>query len=160
VRLLIAAVGRLKQGPERELFAHYLDRVEKLGRKLKFAPVTAIEIAESRAQDESERLRAEAKALLAKIPQGDKVICLDRRGDDLDSAAFSRALSAFRDSGVPGIACVIGGPDGLASAALERANLIVSFGRITLPHGLVRIVLAEQIYRAMTILSGHPYHRA
>jgi 23S rRNA (pseudouridine1915-N3)-methyltransferase len=160
MRLVIAAVGRLKQGPERELFAHYLARAEALGRKLKLTPVTAIEIAESRAQNESERMRAEAKALLAKISPGDKVICLDRRGDDLDSEAFSRALRAFRDSGAPGLVYAIGGPDGLAGAALERANLIVSFGRTTLPHGLVRIVLIEQIYRAMTILSGHPYHRS
>jgi 23S rRNA (pseudouridine1915-N3)-methyltransferase len=160
MRLLIAAVGRLKQGPERELFTHYVACAEALGRKLKLKPLTTVEISESRAQDEPERMRAEAKALLGKISPGDKLICLDRRGDDLDSVAFSLALKAFRDNGAPGLAYVIGGPDGLASAALDRANLIVSFGRITLPHGLVRIVLAEQIYRAMTILSGHPYHRA
>jgi 23S rRNA (pseudouridine1915-N3)-methyltransferase len=160
MRLLIAAIGRLKQGPERELYTHYLARAEALGRKLKLTPLITVEIAESRAQHESERMRAEAKALLAKIPPGDKVVCLDRRGDDLDSEAFSHGLRAFRDGGARGLVYVVGGPDGLASAALERADLIVSLGRITLPHGLVRIVLAEQIYRAMSILAGHPYHRA
>jgi 23S rRNA (pseudouridine1915-N3)-methyltransferase len=160
VRLLIAAVGKLKQGPERELFAHYLARAEALGRKLKLAPLASIEVAESRQQHQSDRMRAEAKVLLAKIPPGDKVVCLDRRGDDLDSEKFAHGLIAFRDSGAPGLVYVIGGPDGLASAALDRADLIVSFGRITLPHGLARLVLAEQLYRAMTILSGHPYHRA
>jgi 23S rRNA (pseudouridine1915-N3)-methyltransferase len=158
MRLLIAAVGKLKQGPERELFAHYLARAEPLGRKLNL-PLAVIEVAEAKSSSAAAGCRAEAQALLAKIPAGFKLIGLDREGDQLSSEAFAVWLTKLRDGGTPGIAFMIGGAAGLGSAALDNADKVLSLGPMTLPHGLARIVLAEQIYRAETIVSGHPYHR-
>jgi 23S rRNA (pseudouridine1915-N3)-methyltransferase len=159
MRLLIAAVGKLKQGPERELFAHYLDRAEAIGRKISLAPLNAIEVAEAKAATAQARMEAEAKTLLAKLPSSHRLICLDRGGDQLGSEEFAQALAKFRDGGAQGLAFFIGGADGLGLAAQFKADRIVSLGPMTLPHGLARIVLAEQIYRAGTLLTGHPYHR-
>jgi 23S rRNA (pseudouridine1915-N3)-methyltransferase len=159
MRLLIAAVGKLKQGPERELFAHYLDRAEAIGRKISLAPLSAIEVAEAKAATAQARMEAEAKTLLAKLPSSHRLICLDRGGDQLGSEEFAQALAKFRDGGAQGLAFFIGGVDGLGLAAQFKADRIVSLGPMTLPHGLARIVLAEQIYRAGTLLTGHPYHR-
>ena len=159
MRLLIAAVGKLKHGPERELFAHYLDRAEAIGRKTGLSPLSAIEVAEAKAATAQARMEAEAKTLLAKLPSSYKLICLDRGGDQLGSEEFAQALAKFRDGGAQGLAFFIGGADGLGLAAQFKAHRVVSLGPITLPHGLARIVLAEQIYRAGTLLTGHPYHR-
>jgi 23S rRNA (pseudouridine1915-N3)-methyltransferase len=159
MRLLIAAVGKLKHGPERELFAHYLDRAEAIGRKTGLSPLSAIEVAEAKAVTAQARMEAEAKTLLAKLPSSYKLICLDRGGDQLGSEEFAQALAKFRDGGAQGLAFFIGGADGLGLAAQFKADRVVSLGPITLPHGLARIVLAEQIYRAGTLLTGHPYHR-
>jgi 23S rRNA (pseudouridine1915-N3)-methyltransferase len=160
MRLLIAAVGRLKQGPERELFAHYLTRAEALGRNLGLAPLTSVEVPEVKAGSVDARCEAEAAALLAKVPPSHKLVCLDRTGDLLSSEDFARSLAKFRDGGAPGLVFLVGGADGLGRAALAKADLKLSLGPMTLPHGLARIVLAEQLYRAETILAGHPYHRA
>lgn len=161
MRLLIAAVGKLKQGPERQLCTHYLGRAEALGRNLGLSPISLIELPESRAPKASARRTAEAEAQLAKLPSDFAVICLDPAGKQLLSEAFASELAGRRDGGeVPGLAFLLGGPDGLGEAALRRAVLSLSLGPMTLPHGLARIVLAEQVYRAMTILAGHPYHRA
>jgi 23S rRNA (pseudouridine1915-N3)-methyltransferase len=160
MRLLIAAVGRLKRGPERELFAHYLSRAEALGRNLGMTPSGSVEVPEAKAGTTEARCAAEAGALLAKVPPSHKFICLDRTGDQLSSEAFARLLAKFRDGGLVGLVFLIGGADGLAPEALAKADQVLSLGSLTLPHGLARIVLAEQIYRALTILSGHPYHRA
>ena len=159
MRLLIAAVGKLKHGPERELFAHYLDRAEAIGRKTGLSPLSAIEVAQAKAATAQARMEAEAKTLLAKLPSSYKLICLERGGDQLDSEEFAQALAKFRDGGAQGLAFFIGGADGLDLAAQFKADRVVSLGPITLPHGLARIVLAEQIYRAGTLLTGHPYHR-
>lgn len=160
MRLLIAAIGKLKQGPERDLFAHYLGRAEAAGRKLHLSPLTLIEVAESKAATANARKEAEAETLLAKVPASHKRICLDPGGERLGSEEFAKALAKFRDGGAQGLAFLIGGADGLGLAALFKADLVLSLGPMILPHGLARIVLAEQIYRAATILSGHPYHRA
>ena len=160
MRLLIAAVGKLKQGPERELFAHYLGRAEAAGRKLHLSPLNSIEVAESRAATAEAGKRAEAASLLGKVPPSHKIVCLDPGGEALGSEAFATLLAKLRDGGAEGIAFLIGGADGLSAEARAKAAKTLSLGPLTLPHGLARIVLAEQIYRAMTILSGHPYHRA
>ena len=160
MRLLIAAVGKLKQGAERELCAHYLARAEALGRSLSLSPLASIELAESRAATDNARKTAEAEALLAKVPAAHALVCLDPGGKMLSSEELAGALADFRDGGTAGLAFLIGGADGLGQAARERADLVLSLGPMTLPHGLARIVLAEQLYRAMTILAGHPYHRA
>ena len=159
MRLLIAAVGKLKHGPERELFAHYLDRAEAIGRKTGLSPLSAIEVAEAKAATAQARMEAEAKTLLAKLPSSYKLICLDRGGDQLGREEFAQALAKFRDGGARGLAFFIGGADGLGLAAQFKADRVVSLGSMTLPHGLARIVLAEQVYRAGTLLAGHPYHR-
>jgi 23S rRNA (pseudouridine1915-N3)-methyltransferase len=159
MRLLIAAVGKLKQGPERELYAHYLARAEAAGRSLGLAPFTQIEIPESRDAAPAGRRRDEAAALLAKLPSPHKLVCLDRGGEAATSEAFAEALGKFRDEGARVLCFVIGGADGLGEEALARADWTLSLGALTLPHGLARVVLAEQIYRAATILAGHPYHR-
>ena len=160
MRLLIAAVGKLKQGPERELFAHYLGRAEAAGRKLHLSPLTVLEVAESKATTAGARIQAEAEALLAKVPSSHRLVCLDRQGEALSSAAFAELLAKWRDGGTEGVAFLIGGADGLPPETLAKAAKAISLGPMTLPHGLARIVLAEQIYRAATILAGHPYHRA
>lgn len=160
MRLLIAAVGRLKQGPERDLFRHYLDRIEMAGSKLGLAPVTVIEVPESRGPTAAARTAAEAMVMLGKVPPSHKLVCLDREGEQLGSAEFAGAIGKYRDSGTPGLAFLVGGAEGLAPEVLARADLKLSLGRMTLPHGLARIVLAEQLYRAATIIAGHPYHRA
>ena len=160
MRLVIAAIGKLKQGPERDLFAHYLGRAEAAGRKLHLSPLTAIEVAESKAATASARKAPEAQALLAKIPSAHLTVCLDPGGEVLSSEALARLLAKFRDEGTDGVAFVVGGADGLGTDVLAKAARLVSLGPMTLPHGLARIVLAEQIYRAATILAGHPYHRA
>ena len=159
MRLLIAAVGKLKQGPERELLAHYLDRAEALGRKLGLSPLTVIEVPESKAGTAALRRDAEGQALLAKVPRDYKITCLDGTGDGLSSEAFAQSLAKARDGGASGLAFLLGGAEGLGREALARADQVLSLGQMTLPHGLARIVLAEQLYRAATILAGHPYHR-
>jgi len=159
MRLLIAAVGKLKQGPERSLGTHYLGRAEALGRRLNLSPLTSIELPESRASAADARRNAEALALLAKVPADFQMLCLDPAGKPLSSEDFARLLARLRDGGTGGLAFLIGGPDGLGQAALDAAKMSLSLGPMTLPHGLARIVLAEQLYRAMTILAGHPYHR-
>ena len=160
MRLLIAAIGKLKQGPERELFAHYLGRAEAAGRKLRLSPLSMIEVAESKAATAPARNKAEGEALLAKVPASHRLICLDRTGQSLSSEAFAGLLAKLRDGGQEGVAFLIGGPDGLAPEVIAQAAKTVSLGPMTLPHVLARTVLAEQIYRAATILAGHPYHRA
>ena len=160
MRLLIAAVGKLKLGSERELSAHYLGRAVALGRSLSLSPLTTVELPESKAENARARRTAEAKALLAKVPPAFHRICLDPAGKALSSEAFARILTELRDSGTAGVAFLIGGPDGLGDGVRDEAHFSLSLGPMTLPHGLARIVLAEQLYRAMTILAGHPYHRA
>jgi 23S rRNA (pseudouridine1915-N3)-methyltransferase len=159
MRLLIAAVGKLKQGPERELCAHYLARAEALGRSQGLSPLSTVELSEAKAADAKSRRAAEADALLAKVPPNHTLICLDPGGKMLSSEALAGLLGKAKDEGAAGLAFLIGGPDGLGEAVQERAELALSLGPLTLPHGLARIVLAEQIYRATTILAGHPYHR-
>lgn len=160
MRLIVAAVGRLKDGAERELFRRYAARVDPAGRPLGIGPLSIVEIAESRAGAAPARRQAEARGLLAKLPAGATLVALDERGDGLDSAGFAQALAAWRARGTDALAFAVGGPDGLGDAAAARAARRLSLGPMTLPHGLARIVLAEQLYRALTILTGHPYHRS
>ncbi|MGA7546047.1 MAG: 23S rRNA (pseudouridine(1915)-N(3))-methyltransferase RlmH [Methyloceanibacter sp.] len=159
MRLLIAAVGKLKQGPERELCAHYLARAEAAGRALGIGPLSLIEVPESKGATAASCRKQEATALFAKLPSPHKLVCLDRTGEAMSSEAFAQALAKVRDEGARTLAFLIGGADGLGQEALVRADRRLSLGALTLPHGLARIVLAEQIYRAATILAGHPYHR-
>ncbi|XSG81841.1 MAG: 23S rRNA (pseudouridine(1915)-N(3))-methyltransferase RlmH [Methyloligella sp. ZOD6] len=159
MRLQIAAVGKLKRGSERELLTTYLDRAQASGRAMGFGPVTQVELPEAKQSGAVTRKAAEADALLQKIPTDAKIVALDPGGRSLSSEAFADRLCAMRDETVPCVSFAIGGADGLGKGVLERADLTLSLGPMVLPHGLARIVLVEQLYRAMTILAGHPYHR-
>ena len=160
MRLIVAAVGRLKDGAERELLEKYRSRFEAAGRRLGLGPAVWHEVSESRAGTPAQRCSEEASALLKLARDAERVIVLDIGGKPLSSDAFAGTLARMRDGGAKAAAMLIGGPDGLAPAILEAAHLKLSLGAITLPHGLARIVLAEQLYRAATILAGHPYHRS
>lgn len=160
MRLLIAAVGRLKAGPERELFERYVERTNAAGRAVSLAPLEITEIPESQTRRPADRMTEEAEKLNAAVPSGARRILLDARGRNLTSEDFAAKLAGMRDQGAPVAAFLIGGADGLGVKANTGGDLSVSFGAATFPHQIVRILLAEQIYRAITILSGHPYHRS
>jgi 23S rRNA (pseudouridine1915-N3)-methyltransferase len=158
MRVLIAAIGRMKQGPERELVARYLERAAGTGRPLALTGFEVAESSESRAGSAEARKTEEARVLRAAVPEGVKVV-LDERGRPMGSEAFAWQLARWRDDGRPAATFLIGGPDGLDPALARDADLTLSFSPLTWPHQLVRIMLAEQLYRATTILAGHPYHR-
>jgi 23S rRNA (pseudouridine1915-N3)-methyltransferase len=159
MRLVVAAVGRLKQGPERELSGLYCERASNLGRPLGLREIEIVEVRESRAQDAERRRTEESIALANVIPDGAIVVALDQRGESLDSLALAGLLRKWRAEDRAALCFVIGGADGLAPSLVERAQLRLAFGAATWPHQLVRIMLLEQLYRAGTILAGHPYHR-
>jgi 23S rRNA (pseudouridine1915-N3)-methyltransferase len=150
----------MKQGPERELAERYRKRFDEVGRKLGFRGLDIHEIPESRARDAATRMAEEAAAILAAIPEKSAVVALDQRGDNIDSTAFARHLGRWRDQQVGNTIFLIGGADGLSPDLRRKAKLGLAFGAATWPHQLVRVMLLEQIYRAATILAGHPYHRA
>jgi 23S rRNA (pseudouridine1915-N3)-methyltransferase len=160
MRLLVVSIGRLKQGPERELAERYRERFEDIGRKLGFRGLEIHEISESRARDAATRISEEAAAISAAIPEKCVLVALDERGKSIDSVTFARELGRWRDDGIADTIFTIGGADGLSPDLQRRANLRIAFGSATWPHQMVRVMLLEQIYRAATILSGHPYHRA
>jgi 23S rRNA (pseudouridine1915-N3)-methyltransferase len=159
MRIVVAAVGRLKQGPERELSERYRKRAADAGRGVGFRGIEIIEIRESKARETEKRVIEESIALANVIPEDAVTIVLDERGENLDSLEFSREIMRWRDAGRPTAIFVIGGADGLAASLRERADLRLAFGAATWPHQLVRIMLLEQVYRAVTLLAGHPYHR-
>jgi len=160
MKVYVHAVGRMKAGPEKELADRYLDRFAKAGAALGLDFGGVAELAESRAQTAGERQADEATRLKTQFAPGAAVILLDERGKNIPSQDFADRIAAFRDSGRKATALVIGGPDGHDASLRAGADLVLSFGALTWPHQMVRIMLAEQLYRAATILSGHPYHRA
>jgi 23S rRNA (pseudouridine1915-N3)-methyltransferase len=160
MRILVAAVGRLKQGPERELAERYRKRAADLGRKLGLQGFDIVEIKDSRADDVERRMLEESIAIANVLPDRAVTAILDERGENADSASFAGRLQAWQTAGRPAVAFVLGGADGLAPSLRANADLRLAFGAATWPHQLVRIMLLEQLYRAVTILSGHPYHRA
>jgi 23S rRNA (pseudouridine1915-N3)-methyltransferase len=154
MRILIAAVGRFggrRGGPERTLFDHYAERI--------IPPPALREVEEKRPLPAPQRRRREGELLLAQVPKGAVMVALDEGGRTLSSADFARRLAAWRDQAGRDLAFLIGGADGLDEAVTEGADLVLSLGPMTWPHLMVRGLLAEQIYRAQCINSGHPYHR-
>ena len=160
MRIVVAAVGRLKQGSETELSERYRKRVAQTGRQLGLRDIEIIEIRESRATDAGKRILEESIALANVIPQDAAVVLLDSLGENLDSIGFATQLAKWRTNGRSAVVFLIGGADGLAASLREKAELRLAFGAATWPHQLVRVMLLEQLYRSMTILAGHPYHRA
>jgi len=149
----------MKQGPERELVGRYLERAQATGRTVALTGFDVLEPMESRAGSAAARKTEEARALRGGLPDGAILIALDEHGKATASEALATTVARWRDAGKPALAFVIGGADGLDPQLLEAADLTLSFSPLTWPHQLVRIMLAEQLYRVTTILSGHPYHR-
>lgn len=160
MRVVVIAVGRLKQGPERELAENYRKRAQATGRALGLREIEIVEIRESRAQDAERRRVEESIAIANVIPERGTIVILDERGESRDSATLAALLQQWRAEDRPTVCFIIGGADGLAASLRQRAALRLAFGAATWPHQLVRIMLLEQIYRAASMLAGHPYHRA
>jgi len=149
MRIAIVAVGRARGGPVEGMVEGYL-------RQLPW-PARVVEVREE--AERPDRRRREGEALLRQVPEGARVVALDRAGEAPDSEGFARQVGRWRDSGVREVAFVLGGADGLDEAVLARADHRLSLGPQTWPHLLARVMLAEQLFRAASILDGHPYHR-
>jgi 23S rRNA (pseudouridine1915-N3)-methyltransferase len=160
MRILVVAVGRMKQGPERELAERYRKRAADAGRGAGLFPVDVVEIRESRAGDGARRMIEESIAIANVVPEGAVSVLLDERGENLPSTAFAGRLQGWRTEDRPAVAFIVGGHDGLAPSLRRQASLAIAFGAATWPHQLARVMLLEQLYRAVTILTGHPYHRS
>jgi 23S rRNA (pseudouridine1915-N3)-methyltransferase len=152
LRITVAAVGRDRASSTRDLFEAYRQRSAW--------PIRLVEVAPRRGATRERRLADEAERLLRALPGGALRVALDERGAQLDSLSFARQLGRWRATGELELGFLIGGPDGLAASLVERATAVIALGVMTWPHRLVRVMLAEQLYRAETILAGHPYHRA
>ena len=164
MQFLIAAVGKLKQGPERDLALHYAKRIDAAGPGVALGPLAVAELAESRAATAELRKADEAERLLTALAKAETLIVLDETGKPSSSRQFADTIGKLRDEGCGKLGFALGGPDGHAAMMLSplghaRTVRVMSLGLMTLPHGLARIVLLEQTYRAVTLLSGHPYHR-
>ena len=156
MRVHICAVGRLRAGPERALIDDYLTRFDRTGRALGLGPAAVHEVEDKKGGG----MDAEAALLERTVPSGALLVTLDERGRTLSSPDFAGLLARWRDAGRQEAAFLIGGADGLAPALRDKADQSISFGQMVWPHMLVRVMLAEQLYRAASILAGAPYHRA
>ena len=159
MRITIVCVGRARAAAEQELCESFLKRARAFGGKLGFPSIELLVVETSRAPDAKARMAQEAERLRKRTPAGAYRIVLDEKGAAPDSTGFAARLAALRDSGARDLVFVVGGPDGLAPDFIGEAEERLSLGPQTWPHLLVRAMLAEQIYRGLTILSGHPYHR-
>jgi 23S rRNA (pseudouridine1915-N3)-methyltransferase len=160
MRLALVCVGRLKAGPERLLFDRYFERLAQSARGAGLVGVDLREIGESRSRRPDERRAEEAAGILAATPRGGALVLLDEQGPSATSEEWAADIGRERDASRPTYAVAIGGPDGLDPSLRAVAHRVLSFGRMTWPHQLVRVMAGEQLYRAMTILTGHPYHRS
>ncbi|MEM8792628.1 MAG: 23S rRNA (pseudouridine(1915)-N(3))-methyltransferase RlmH [Pseudomonadota bacterium] len=156
MKLTVAAVGRMAPGPERTLVEDYLSRAGAAGRQMGLSPVSLTEIDERKARGQAEQ----SEKLLATVPSGAQIMALDERGKGMTSPDFAKLLGRLRDQGVSETCFLIGGADGHTQALRDRSGLLLSFGPMVWPHMLARVMLAEQLYRAVSILGGSPYHRA
>ncbi len=156
MRVHLCAVGRLRSGPERDLITDYVQRFDRTGRPLGLGPLTEHEVEDKK----NAGMGAEAELLARAMPAGAVLVALDERGKLLTSPDFAAQLARWRDAGRQDVAFVIGGADGIDPSLRARADFSISFGQMVWPHMLVRVMLAEQLYRAANILSGGPYHRA
>ena len=159
MRIALICVGRLKAGPERELFDRYFKRLSQSARGVGISGVDLREIDKSQARRPEDRREEEASAIAGAAPAGAVLVALDERGASPSSAEWAADIGRARDGSRPAYVVVVGGPDGLSNSLRTKAERIISFGAMTWPHQLVRAMACEQLYRAITILSGHPYHR-
>ena len=160
MRLTVLAVGFTRGTSEGALVDDFIHRAGQMGRNMGFPAIAVEEVAISKSRDVKTRMAEEAGKLAARVPAGAHVVMLDAKGKGMTSEEFSDMLGALRDAGTKDLCFVIGGPDGLAALPGKKPGRSLAFGPQTWPHLLVRAMLAEQIYRALTILAGHPYHRA
>jgi len=160
MKITVHAVGRMKAGPEKQLADRYFERFAKSGPPVGLEFSGVIEIAEGRAQTANERRREEGQRLQTQLQQGTAMILLDERGKNFSSEDFAGRIGLLRDGGRKALVIAIGGADGHEQSLRDQAELMLSFGALTWPHQLVRVMLGEQLYRAATILAGHPYHRS
>ncbi len=156
MKLTIAAVGRLRSGPEADLVSDYLARAGQAGRALALGPFSVTEIDDRKARAAAEQ----SDRLLAAVPAGAMAVALDERARPCTSPDLADEIARRRDSGCPEMVFLIGGADGHTGALRKRADMLLSFGPMVWPHMLARVMLAEQLYRATSILAGSPYHRA
>ncbi|HXR95696.1 MAG TPA: 23S rRNA (pseudouridine(1915)-N(3))-methyltransferase RlmH [Rhizomicrobium sp.] len=159
MRLTVLAIGSARGTSEGALCDEFLGRAAKLGRNMGFAQLTIEELSAGKARDAATRMTDEAERLSGKVPKGAHVVLLDAKGKGMTSEDFAEMLGSLRDVATRDICFVIGGPDGLKPLPGQKAGRSLAFGPQTWPHLLARALLLEQIYRAMTILAGHPYHR-
>lgn len=160
MRISIIAVGKMKNGPERDLVNRYLSRAKASGKNLGLSEFNVIELSESRATSPKSRKAEEAISILKAIPEESHVVALDETGQSLTSQKFADLIAHNNDNGKKSLFFIIGGADGLDHSVRERAQLVLSFSPLTWPHQIVRLMLGEQLYRMTTILSRHPYHRS
>jgi 23S rRNA (pseudouridine1915-N3)-methyltransferase len=160
MRIVLICVGRVRKGPERELFERYFKRLGEIARSAGVAGIDLREVDESRARRPQDRREGEAAAIIAATPPGSALVALDEGGDSTTSEEWAADIGRVRDAGQAAYAIVIGGPDGLSVSLRKRARRTISFGAVTWPHQLVRVMAGEQLYRALSILTGHPYHRS
>ncbi|MGB0410808.1 MAG: 23S rRNA (pseudouridine(1915)-N(3))-methyltransferase RlmH [Pikeienuella sp.] len=155
MRVQIIAVGRLKNGPESAMIDDYLKRFDQTGRALGLGPATVVEVEDKRKRGAA----AEGALLRTAAPDGACLIALDERGKTMTSPKFADLIGDLRDQGRRDCAFLIGGADGHDPEMRASADRLLSFGSMVWPHMLARVMLAEQLYRAASILSGAPYHR-
>lgn len=160
--VLVLAIGRVKgadaRSPEARLIERYVGRADAMARSVGLRGVSLTDRVESRASEPSVRKAEEARALDDLAGEAVRVV-LDERGEDLTSPDWASLIAARRDGGARRLAFMLGGPDGHDPGLRARADVVLSLGRATWPHLLARAMTTEQIYRALTILAGHPYHR-
>ncbi|MGI9515366.1 MAG: 23S rRNA (pseudouridine(1915)-N(3))-methyltransferase RlmH [Anderseniella sp.] len=159
MKLTIAAIGRIKAGPMAELVDTYAKRTRQAGRHAGITTLNVVDFPESRKSTSAARAGEEAELLANAAPSGSVLIVLDERGKPVSTADFAGIIRKELDSGTQDLVFAIGGPDGHAPEIRKKARYMVSFGHMTWPHMLARVLLAEQIYRVVTILVNHPYHR-
>ncbi|MEO1205071.1 MAG: 23S rRNA (pseudouridine(1915)-N(3))-methyltransferase RlmH [Pseudomonadota bacterium] len=161
MRIIIAAVGRLKSGADRDLYVRYEKRCSA-GRQIGLTDLSVIEIGEARADRGEDRMVQEAAGLLQKVrpTASDRLVLLDEHGPQMTSEAFAASIQSYLDQGTTRLIFLIGGPDGHGEAVRRASHQTLSLSKMTLPHGMARVLLAEQLYRAITIITDHPYHRA
>lgn len=151
MEIIIAAIGHQKQGPELELLTKYVRQTRW--------NVSVKEFEDKKSGTAAERMKREACLLMSAVPPGAKIVVLDERGRQFGSEEFAHRLGTWQDDGIPAVVFMIGGADGHHDEMRKRADILLAFGPMTWPHMMARVMLAEQVYRAKTILDGHPYHR-